>query len=852
MRAYAGLMAALCLVILGCMDCGGEDVPLPEPTPTNPGSDPGRSGAGISGTLTLFEGGAQSFEVGRAELLPKGLLEAVRASRQRTQSGVPASSLRGALPPTSSPSGNRMEFEAQHDVRTGTSERLPGEIILRTEQPMTASELLARVRSEGLRAEHLGFASEHLQLVRFRELGTGEPLDVGRTEELAVRLAALEGIRFTEVNALRHAFAAPNDEHFSLQWHYGALNLPAAWDVTQGASSVVVAVIDTGILQHPDLVGRLLPGADFISDASRARDGNGRDMDPTDPGGDLPNGGSSWHGTHVAGTIGAASNNGSGVAGVDWQARILPVRVLGRGGGTDFDIAAGMTWSWGGAVPGMPANANPARVLNLSLGGAAGPSPTYQDVIDAGVATGAVFVIAAGNENENASTSRPCNQNNVICVGSTRISGARSSFSNYGAAVDVMAPGGETAEDVNGDGYPDGVLSTTRNGNGQYGYQFEQGTSMAAPHVAGVVALMKARNPSLGHAQVESILKSTANAAFKCSQGCGAGMVNAHAAVLAAGGQVATGPAKLSVSSSELFLATASPEASVQLANTGGAALTVTAAVSGAQASVVSFPEGNTLQLAGGQGGALKVRADTSSLAPGTYPLTLTLTSGGGNAQVALRIRAGATQEKDAAVVAVYLDGEEWKVGGEAWARAAKGHAYDLNTGAGTFFVLAAVDDDGDDEWFEDGERVGFWPTTSAPEFLEVPDNTRLIDANFALVPFKPVEGGEGGKSGIGGACGGNEACQSNDCITTWPGGYCSQLCTQSCPGGSTCYTLQTAEGPASICLAGCAAPGGGRSSCRQDYVCYPDSAGGGYCWPRCTSNADCTNSCNTQTGYCQ
>ncbi len=866
MRAYALLMGALSLVILGCMDCGGGGVPppVPQPAPVVPGGggeDPGRSGPGISGTLTLFQSGAQGSGDGTVDVseLPPGMLDAIRAARASSRAREPreragAGASRAFGPPTVVAPPEQDDIGVNDTVRTGKAEWVPGEIIVRTEEPLSPSELLRRVRVDGLRVEHVAFVTEHLQLVRYRVLETGEPLDVARTFGLTEVLSAREGIRFTEVNALFQAFARPNDEFYGLQWHYEAMQLPAAWDVTQGASSVVVAVLDTGILPHPDLAGRLLPGADMISDASRAMDGNGRDMDPTDTGRDQPNGGSSWHGLHVAGTIGAASNNGMGVSGVDWAARILPVRVLGRGGGSTADIAAGMAWAYGATVPGVTANANPARVLNLSLGGNFAASPVYQEVIDAGVSRGAVFVIAAGNENENASMTAPCNQNNVICVGSTRISGRRSSFSNYGAVVDVMAPGGEVAEDTNGDDYPDGVLSTTRLPNGNYGYVFEQGTSMAAPHVAGLVALMKARNPALNHAQVESILRSTANAAFTCSQGCGAGLVNAQAAVLAAGGQAPTGPARLSVATSELTLTSSLPEATVQLANLGGAALTVSAAVSGAPADRISFPDGNSVQVAAGQGGALRIRVDLSGLAAGTHQATLSLTSNGGNAQVPVRIRVGATQEKDAAVLAVYLDGEEWKVGGEAWARAAKGHTYDLNTGPGVFFVLAAVDDDGDDEWFEDGERVGFWPTTSAPEFLEVPANTRIVEADFTLVPFKPVGDGGGGdtRSGIGGACGSDAQCQSEDCIDAWPGGYCTQACTQSCPSGSWCYTLTTSSGPVSLCLAACNAPGGGRSTCREGYVCYPDADGDGYCWPRCTSNADCAGSCNTQTGYCQ
>ena len=138
------------------------------------------------------------------------------------------------------------------------------------------------------------------------------------------------------------ATAAPNDRGYSLQWHYPTLNLPAAWDLVPDATDVVVAVIDSGIVPHPDLTN-VLPGYDMISDPQNAGDGDGRDSNPRDEGGDTPNGGSSWHGSHVAGTIGADTNNEVGVAGVAWNAKLLPVRVLGKKGGTSFDIAAAIT-----------------------------------------------------------------------------------------------------------------------------------------------------------------------------------------------------------------------------------------------------------------------------------------------------------------------------------------------------------------------------------------------------------------------------------------------------------------------------------------------------------------------------
>lgn len=226
------------------------------------------------------------------------------------------------------------------------------------------------------------------------------------------------------------ADATPNDPQYSAQWHYFApasgtygINLPAAWSITTGVTNVVVAVLDTGIrFAHPDFAGRTLPGYDFISDPTYINDGDPRDADANDPGdyaspGDTcyspvpPNppsyNYSSWHGTHVAGTIGAATNNAVGVAGVNWVSKILPVRVLGKCGNDDPDIIDAVRWAAGIHVNGVPDNATPARVINLSLGGSGSCTPEWQSAINEVNAKGVVVVVAAGNSNANASNATP-------------------------------------------------------------------------------------------------------------------------------------------------------------------------------------------------------------------------------------------------------------------------------------------------------------------------------------------------------------------------------------------------------------------------------------------------------------
>jgi serine protease len=374
-------------------------------------------------------------------------------------------------------------------------------------------------------------------------------LAANTAETIAARLAALPSVAYAEPDRIRRAYATPNDPYYGSQWDYsdptGGINAPAAWDLTTGSAGLTVAVVDTGLVySHPDLAGRAWPGYDFVSDSFMANDGDGRDPDATDPGdwvtaadtthaecNGTPTGNSSWHGTHVAGTIGALSNNGVGVAGINWNSMVLPVRVLGKCGGYDSDIADGMRWAAGLSVSGVPANAHPARVLNLSLGGSGACPSTYQSAINDIRAAGAVVVVAAGNGNTDVSNSTPANCSGVIAVAATSQTGGRASYSNYGAGVTIAAPGGDA---------PNYILSTwnsgtTTQGTNTYGYM--EGTSMATPHVAGVVSLMLSVNPGLTPDNVTQIVRATARAfpgGSSCNTSiCGAGIIDAAAAVRA-------------------------------------------------------------------------------------------------------------------------------------------------------------------------------------------------------------------------------------------------------------------------------------------------------------------------------
>ena len=411
-------------------------------------------------------------------------------------------------------------------------------------------------------ARRQGFANAGqalgMRIGQVRLLATGaslvrvdRKLDKVATKRLINELMKDPNVRAVEVDRLYKPMLVPNDPGYADQWHYkngvGGINVEPAWDLSTG-EGVVVAVLDTGITAHSELDGQQVPGYDFIIDTEVSVDGDGRDADPSDPG-DWHSGecnifgipeDSSWHGTHVAGTVAAATNNGAGVAGVAFGAKVQPVRVLGKCGGYESDIIDAVTWASGGSVAGVPANANPAEVINLSLGGGGACSVAEQAAYTAAAGRGTTVVVAAGNSGADAANYSPASCNDVITVsamGPTTFA----DYSNFGTVVDVAAPGGSGVAPAE-----DNVLSTLNlglQGPTTEGYAWYAGTSMAAPHVAGIVALMQsvATTPKTP-AEVQKILENTAYAngglPAGCSydQPCGEGIVDARAAVAVANG----------------------------------------------------------------------------------------------------------------------------------------------------------------------------------------------------------------------------------------------------------------------------------------------------------------------------
>ena len=362
-------------------------------------------------------------------------------------------------------------------------------------------------------------------------------LNAAESQRMLESIAAGGNVASVEPDILMYPSATPNDPYYAQQWALSdpnaGIRVPSVWDKTTGTGQIV-AVVDTGITAHSDLQANVTAGYDMIADPASSGDGDGRDPDPSDPGdfrtagacGSGSSANSSWHGTHVAGIIAAVANNAEGVSGAAPGVKIEPVRALGSCGGYLSDVSDGITWASGGTVSGVPANPNPAKTINLSVGGTAPCPATMQAAIDGAVNRGSTVFVAAGNENQAASNNAPANCNNVITIGATNKSGSKASYSNFGPAVDVMAPGGDTDA---------GILSTLNAGTTSPGaetYGYMMGTSMATPMAASVGALMKAADPSLVPSQIEAKLKATARPLpGTCSGGCGAGLIDASAAV---------------------------------------------------------------------------------------------------------------------------------------------------------------------------------------------------------------------------------------------------------------------------------------------------------------------------------
>ncbi len=403
-------------------------------------------------------------------------------------------------------------------------------------------------------------------------------------QSIAQQLTNMPDIQSVSADAVVRVTATVDDPRFAEQWQLhtpdvfaASLDATRAWDITHGSPEVVVAVVDTGIdYNHPDLAGRLLPGYDFVSRLSlsvdkgvsvapelefiRSHDGDGRDNDASDPGDAIDEhlraqfesvdiecyvNNSSWHGTAMASIIAANPNDGIGVAGIDWHAKILPVRAIGKCGGRRSDMLDAIRWAAGVNDPALPPNPTPARIINLSLGVDDLCTTADQQAINEAIAAGAIVVAAVGNNGRNTDVqpSSPSHCQNVIGVMAIDKHGYRASYSNVGRDADVAAPGGDLSPSI------ERVLVATNKGvdtpSSEFGYRPATGTSVASPHVAAVLALMLSVKPDLSNRELEALMldstrafpKSTAplnDTDVSCEPSlCGAGILDAFAAVQA-------------------------------------------------------------------------------------------------------------------------------------------------------------------------------------------------------------------------------------------------------------------------------------------------------------------------------
>ncbi len=498
-------------------------------------------------------------------------------------------------------------------------------------------------------------------------------------DNVAATLEILRGdpdVEFAEPDLRRYPHAMPGDALFPGQWYLqnapsapSAVDALGAWDLTTGSTGVVIAVLDTGVrYEHPDLLaatsgGRLLPGFDFVRDPQKANDGDGWDADPSDPGDWVSTAesgsgtfsgctadDSSWHGTRVAGIVGALSNNGRGMAGTTWNGWLLPVRALGKCGGTDSDIIAAMLWAGGVPVDGAPTNPYPARVINMSLGGRGSCLQTYRTAVAQLAVRGTLVVASVGNEG--SVVVAPANCPGVVGVAGIRHVGTKVGFSNLGPGVALSAPGGNCVNVGAGEPCLYSIDTTTNLGlttPGASGYtdqlNFNVGTSFSAPIVSGIAGLMLAANGRLTPGQLYSRLQEGAVRPFPSSpdttvpicrvptsssdiqasecvctlQTCGAGMANAAASVRAALRPVAA----IAVS------ANVSPGQNVQLSGRGSGAA--------CNRSIARY-EWTVVGSEGAAPGIVGASTDTATViapASGSFTLRLTVTDDAGNIDAA-------------------------------------------------------------------------------------------------------------------------------------------------------------------------------------------------------------------------
>ncbi len=571
-------------------------------------------------------------------------------------------------------------------------------------------------------------------------------------------LSASPEYRWAGPNYIQHQMVTPDDPGYEFQWHYPLIRLPQAWDITTGSTDVVVAVIDTGVYDHPDLVANVdySLGGDFVSSTLSSGDGDGIDSDARDPGKSYPTYTDyTSHGTHVAGTVGAAGNNGSGVTGVNWDVTIMPVRVLGiEGSGSCWDIQQGMKWSGRLANSSGSLPSKKADIINMSLGGA-GNCSGYQDLVNALVTNGVVVIAASGNEN-NSIPNYPASLNNVISVGATTSVDERAPYSSYGSNVDVAAPGGDSSADLNSDGYSDGVLSTAMivekgTSTRSTDYYFLQGTSMASPHIAGIAALMKSVYPEMGPSEFFTAISSgkvtvdlAQNGSTNKDQYFGYGRIDVQRAVNWAveQNQGQSGDTFLTSSISAINFGSNQLSIDFEVVKSGSGAISVTGG-----GTTETWIEAWTVNIDDSGLGTYRITVDRSGLIDGSYNGWVVIDgSDGSRIWISVAMRVGEKVAGEAGYLyALLLD--SWTLGNvKQWDGLAVRDEYSLNLDSnppGSYFLMVGSDIDNDFSVCDAGEFCQVYPLNSQASEIVV-NNGDVHLGDFTMGFPDDGEGGSG------------------------------------------------------------------------------------------------------------
>lgn len=566
------------------------------------------------------------------------------------------------------------------------------------------------------------------------------------TEQAIERLKKDPKVEYAEPNYVKKGSKFPSDPAFinSLQWNMRIINLPTAWEITTGSPKVIVAVVDSGIRpDHPEIASLLVPGFDFISDPLSSDDGDGIDSDPSDPLSPI----AGFHGTHVAGTIAATSNDGKGITGVTWNTSIMPIRVLGiHGKGSSADIINGVRYAAGLSNSSGKFPEKPAKVINLSLGGSGGCSQAEQDTYTAVRNKGIVIVAAAGNEGDTGNPIvSPASCQGVIAVGAINPFFEHAAYSGFQPYVFISAPGGDDSNL-----FLSQILSTLRvSSSNDPLYTYYQGTSMATPHVSGIIALMLSENPSLTPTQVENIIANTALdlGAPGRDPKFGYGLINAGDAVAAAAGVLTPViPVAYAIPNLLFF---SDPSISPELAqavvfNTGGGNLTLSnptlsqlTPVGGSWLKATLSQDPNFCIAA--TNCIVNATANRTGLQPDFYTGQVNVTTSVELFAIPVVLQVGSPPLPDLGRITVRLisldpNTKKYVVTATTTTDKSKNYQFSFTSiPIGDYFVDAGIDSDGSGFFGDAPDEVsGVFPDRGAPDTVTVNANQTVI-ANFPI-----------------------------------------------------------------------------------------------------------------------